>query len=69
MTIDDELVITVRIRIPRDLSDLDLMGIAGSITGGVVGGFEDHPGKLSGIDITLPTFEPYPDLLPTTGAP
>jgi hypothetical protein len=61
--IDEELVITVRIRVPQHtMSHLEQVGLAGAISGGVVSAFTDLPGTLTGIEFTLPTYESYQEV-------
>jgi hypothetical protein len=64
--IDDELVIAVRIRLnPTDAHHLATEQITEAI-GATFSALRDLPGTLAGVELTMPTFEPYPI---TTGAP
>lgn len=58
--IDDELVITVRVRIPRDFPDDSQTELAWKV-GKAVTARLDSGTRLSGVEIALPTFEPYPN--------
>jgi hypothetical protein len=58
--IDDELLIAVRIRLsPTDAHHLATEQLTEAI-GATFGALRDLPGTLAGIEVTMPTFEPYP---------
>jgi hypothetical protein len=59
--IDDELVIAVRIRLnPTDAHHLAQEQLTEAV-GATIGAFRDLPGTLAGVEVTLPTFKPYPN--------
>jgi hypothetical protein len=63
--IDDELVITVRVRIPRELSKGAQVGYAWKASQACTEALDDiAPAALAGVEVALPTF----DQIPTTGA-
>jgi hypothetical protein len=71
--IDDELSITLRVRLtPTQLEVLRqpehrdlLMAAAAQAVQALV----NLPGDLAGVDLSLPTFEPYPDRSPVQEVP
>jgi hypothetical protein len=58
--IDDELTITVRVRLsPTDAHHIASEQLTETV-GATIGALRDLPGTLAGVEVTLPTFEPYP---------
>lgn len=57
--IDNELVITVRVRIPGELNDGDRATLAGAIAHGAITALTST-GSLSGVELVFPTFEEFP---------
>ena len=67
--IDDELVITVRVRqTPTDAHHVASEQL-GEVVGATIGALRDFPGTLAGVEVALPTFAPYPDRQPAAEAP
>jgi hypothetical protein len=58
--IDNELVITVRVRIPGELDYRTRASLAGAIADNAVTTLNDHAGSLAGVELAFPTFEEYP---------
>jgi hypothetical protein len=59
--IDDELVITIRVRLTTDQRGLLETQELGEAVGAMLKATMKLPGTLTGIEAVMPSFEPYPD--------